>query len=304
MSDLRTSAKNLYKNLQSEICSALEQVDGVGKFQLDEWTRPDSSGASGGGGLTRVLRNGAVFEQAGVNFSEVFGTLPREMSYKLTGKNEEQRFFATGISLVIHPLSPRVPTTHANFRFLEVDNLAWYGGGADLTPYVLNKDDAKHFHQVLKSACDKCSKDFYKKFKEECDEYFLIKHRNETRGIGGIFFDYLGKDDPQKLPDYFEFSKSVGPAFIDAYLPIVKARKSESWTEREKEFQLYRRGRYVEFNLVYDRGTQFGLHTNGRTESIMMSIPPIAKWQYENDLAQTKDEMELQEILKRPVDWV
>jgi len=225
------------------------------------------------------------------------------MSFKLTGKKEEQPFYATGVSLVIHPHSPRVPTSHANFRYLEVGEYSWFGGGADLTPYSLNLEDSSHFHQELKKACDNVSPAFYPKFKKECDEYFFIKHRNETRGVGGIFFDYLGKEENDKLDVYYDFSKSCGHSFVKAFLPIVKNRKDESWTEREKEFQLLRRGRYVEFNLVYDRGTHFGLHTNGRTESILMSIPPIAKWQYENDLASTDSEKKLQEILRQPIDW-
>lgn len=301
----RESCPKFFKTLQLNICSALEVCDDSAvKFELDEWQRLDSSGDHGGGGLTRILRNGKVFEQAGVNFSEVHGVLPPEMVYKLSGKLEEKPFYATGVSLVIHPWSPCIPTTHANFRYLEVDNLSWFGGGADLTPYILERDDARHFHQTLKSVCDEFDPSYYPRFKKECDEYFYIKHRKETRGIGGIFYDYLGKDDPSSLEKYFNFSKKVASSFVEAYIPIVERRKNNSYTDRQKEFQLLRRGRYIEFNLVYDRGTQFGLHTNGRTESILMSIPPIAKWQYEGDLAITDEERELEQIFRNPIDWV
>lgn len=301
---LKIQAKTFFQSIQSQICDALEAADGKQKFLNDKWEREDQSGSSGGGGLTRLLRKGKVFEQAGVNFSEVHGTLPSEMVFKLIGIKEEKPFYATGTSLVIHPYSPHVPTTHANFRYLEVEGKSWLGGGADLTPYVLYKDDAKHFHQVLKNACDNCSSEFYSRFKKECDKYFYIHHRKETRGIGGIFFDYLGKDDPENLERYFEFSKSTGSSFIEAYIPIVEKRKNQNWVDREKEFQLLRRGRYVEFNLVYDRGTQFGLHTNGRAESILMSLPPNVQWQYEGDLALNDSEQELQNILRNPIDWV
>ncbi len=303
METLKTRSTQLYRNIQNEICTALEKFEPEQRFLIDNWDREDLTGESGGGGETRILRNGIVFEQAGVNFSEVHGLLPPEMSFKLTGYKEEQPFYATGVSLVIHPHSPRIPTSHANFRYLEVGDYSWFGGGADLTPYSLNMEDATHFHSVLKKACDTVSSEFYPKFKKDCDEYFFIKHRRESRGVGGIFFDYLGKYEKDKLENYFEFSKVGGNSFIESYVPIVNNRREENWSEREKEFQLLRRGRYVEFNLVYDRGTHFGLHTNGRAESILMSIPPIAKWQYENDLAITDDEKKLQEILRSPLDW-
>lgn len=301
---IKLQAKSFFIELQSQICSALERLDEKEIFSEDSWEREDHHGFSGGGGLTKLLRRGKVFEQAGVNFSEVYGTLPVEMVQKLLGEKQEKPFYATGTSLVIHPYSPKIPTTHANFRYLEVGDTCWLGGGADLTPYVLYREDAKHFHNVLKNACDTCNADFYPKFKKECDTYFYISHRKETRGVGGIFFDYLGKHDPENIHSYFEFSKSAGASFIEAYVPIVEKRKSENWSEREKEFQLLRRGRYVEFNLVYDRGTQFGLHTNGRAESILMSLPPLVTWQYEGSLARTEAEIELEQILKHPIDWV
>jgi coproporphyrinogen III oxidase len=301
---MRSATTTLFKEIQSQICLAIENIDAKSKFLSDEWNRVDSTGNAGGGGLTRLIRDGNIFEQGGVNFSEVYGKLPAEMSFKLLGIREEKDFFATGVSLVIHPYSPKVPTVHANYRYLEVEDKAWFGGGADLTPFVLNKDDAKHFHGILKKSCDNHDKNFYPKFKEECDKYFYIKHRNETRGVGGVFYDYLGKDEPNKLENYFLFTQTMASSFIPSYLPIVEQRKNENWTEREKEYQLYRRGRYIEFNLVYDRGTHFGLHTGGRTESILMSIPPMAKWQYESELGVNEAELELQTILKNPIKWI
>ena len=304
MSELKSQAISFLKQLQADICNELERHEGDKFFITDEWNREDESGGHGGGGITRILKEGNIFEQAGVNFSEVYGTLPVAMSSKLVGATTPQSFFATGMSLVFHPRSPLIPTTHANFRYLEVADKCWVGGGIDLTPYVLFKEDAVYFHQTLKNACDKFSDSYYQAFKKECDEYFYIKHRKETRGVGGLFFDYLGREEPQKIEHYFDFVKSVAQSFIPSYFPIVEKRKSGSFSERDKEFQLARRGRYVEFNLVYDRGTQFGLHTNGRTESILMSLPPIATWQYENNLALTEKEKELESILRDPIDWV
>lgn len=303
--ELKSKASTFFSKLQGEICSSIEQSDSKSIFESDHWERSDTeTGEHGGGGHTRILRNGAVFEQAGVNFSAVHGKLPLVMQKKLELNTNDSDFFACGVSLVIHPFSPRVPTVHANFRYFEVSNIAWFGGGADLTPYVLEKEDAIHFHSVLKNACDKHGSELYPKFKIECDNYFRILHRNESRGIGGVFFDYLGKNEPDKLNYYFEFVKSVGDSFCNSYIPIVEKRKTEEFTEREKNFQLLRRGRYVEFNLVYDRGTQFGLATGGRTESILMSIPPVANWQYEGKIAVTESEKALIEILKNPINWV
>ncbi len=300
----KTASVEFLTKLQEEICTALSAVDGKGEFSRDVWQRTDETSAPGGGGLTRLLVNGGVIEQGGVNFSEVYGTLPKEMSYKLTGSKTEEKFFATGVSLVIHPHSPKVPTTHANFRYLEVANHSWFGGGADLTPYVLEEEDAKHFHQAFKNACEPFSEEYYPKFKKTCDEYFYIPHRGETRGVGGIFFDYLGKDEPDKLDHFFKFTKAMASTFVESYVPIVERRKNESFSERDREFQLLRRGRYVEFNLVYDRGTQFGLHTKGRPESILMSLPPLVRWQYEGSLARTDEEKALEAVLKAPRDWV
>jgi coproporphyrinogen III oxidase len=304
--DLKKEASTYFQNLQSEICSALEAVDGSSRFESDFWERVDTvSGEKGGGGHTRIIRNGSVFEQGGVNFSAVYGQLPDVMRKKLElGADVDPTFFATGVSLVIHPFSPCVPTVHANFRYFETSLCSWFGGGADLTPYVLEDEDAKHFHRVLRQACDSCSPEYYPKFKKECDEYFFLPHRKESRGIGGIFFDYLGKESPSKLSEYFDFVKSAGNSFIAAYLPIVETRKEEKWSDRQKKFQLLRRGRYVEFNLAYDRGTQFGLATGGRTESILMSIPPEVHWQYEGSIAVNEEEERLVSILQNPVDWV
>jgi len=281
------------ESLQKEICEALEVVDTEGHFSFDTWER-----SGGGGGITRVLENGKVFEKAGVNFSAVWGTLPEPVAQKLEIARAE--FSATGLSVIIHPLSPMVPTVHANYRYFELNNGdAWFGGGSDLTPYYLFEDDAIHFHSTLKSACDKHDADFYQRFKTWCDEYFTIKHRNERRGVGGIFFDYLRGDGDKHLA----FLQSVSRSFLDAYLPIVKRRIAEPWGDRERRWQLIRRGRYVEFNLVYDRGTMFGLETDGRTESILISLPPHVSWVYDHRPEEGTPEARLVQVLKQPRRW-
>lgn len=272
---LRQRAQEFFSSLQDKICRALEQADGQARFREDDWQRE-----GGGGGRTRVIENGAVFEKGGVNFSAVGGVLPAEFAAKIgegVANAEGREFFATGVSLVIHPRNPYVPTVHANFRYLEKGNAAWFGGGADLTPFYPFREDVVHFHRTLKDACDRHDADFYPRFKKWCDEYFFIRHRNETRGVGGVFFDYLTED----LEKLFAFVSEVGEAFLPAYLPIVERRRNENFGERERQFQLIRRGRYAEFNLVYDRGTVFGLETRGRTESILMSLPPLASWVYD-----------------------
>lgn len=252
-----------------------------------------------------VMVDGQTFEQAGVNFSAVSGNLPAEMAQRLTGEKSISPFYATGVSLVIHPRSPMVPTVHANFRYIEVGDRAWFGGGADLTPYYLEEEDAVHFHSVLKKQCDLFAPGTYTKYKKECDEYFFIKHRQETRGIGGVFFDYLGKEEPKfRLDEYYLLCELLGGSFVESYRPIVERRMHVPYSERERSFQLYRRGRYVEFNLVYDRGTLFGLQTNGRIESILMSLPPLASWAYEYNLEPGSREAKLMEVLKNPKDWV
>ena len=304
---MKLKCAQLFRDLQNSICSALEKADGSAAFSKDLWTRQDISGDSGGGGDTRVLRKGNVFEQAGVNFSEVSGTLPEEMSLKLIGKNTQSEFYATGVSLVIHPFSPMIPTTHANFRYLEVENQAWFGGGMDLTPYYLFPEDAKHFHLVLKKKCDQHDETYYPKFKEWCDEYFYLPHRKETRGVGGIFYDYLGKELQTDSPEWdklFSFVSDIGSSFVEAYLPIVERCRALTFSDREKDFQIYRRGRYVEFNLIYDRGTLFGLKTGGRTESILMSLPPLVRWEYNYSVVPDSKEAELMEVLKNPKNWI
>lgn len=288
-------ARDFFLGLQDDICRALEEVDGRSGFREDLWDRE-----GGGGGRTRVMEDGFVFERGGVNFSEVHGQLEAQVASKLP-LGDGTRFYATGISLVLHPLNPIVPSVHANFRYLERGNSGWFGGGTDLTPYYPYLEDAVHFHRTLKEACDRHDRDFYQRFKKWCDEYFFVRHRNETRGVGGIFFDYLTgssageeqKEEPEQLSgspggqagkdleSMFAFVQEAGRAFLPAYLPIVARRRDEPYSDRERHHQLIRRGRYVEFNLVYDRGTIFGLETRGRTESILMSLPPLVRWVYD-----------------------
>ena len=301
MNELRKKSIALFREVQNEICRGLECLEDQDKFVQDPWKRTDLSGDHGGGGETCIL-NGAVFEKAGVNFSEVWGLLPQEMTEKLLGKSFDAPFYATGISLVIHPYSPLVPTTHANYRFLEVADKCWFGGGADLTPYKIFEEDCRHFHGVLKTCCGCHNHDYYPKFKKWCDEYFYLPHRSECRGIGGIFFDYFGKDDGNPLESGFALVTELSKAFLHSYLPIVSKRKDLPFSEREKAFQLMQRGRYVEFNLLYDRGTQFGLKTGGRAESILMSLPPEARWEY-NSKPQTPEEAELLAVLQKPREW-
>jgi coproporphyrinogen III oxidase len=285
-------ASEFFRGLQARICAALEAEDGGARFRADEWTR-----AGGGGGLTRVLADGAVFEKAGVNTSTVHGTLKPDFAAQLPGDGLE--FFASGVSLVIHPRSPRVPTVHANFRCLARGGALWFGGGADLTPYYPVREDVVHFHTTWKAVCDRHAPDFYARFKKWCDEYFYLPHRGETRGVGGIFFDQLMRDVERD----FAFVRDAGDAFLDAYLPIVQRRRDDAWGERERSFQLLRRGRYVEFNLLYDRGTTFGLRTDGRTESILMSLPPLVRWEYDARFPHGSDEAALSDWL-RPQDWL
>jgi coproporphyrinogen III oxidase len=272
---MKQLTREFFSSLQDTICQAIEKCDTGAQFREDLWNRK-----GGGGGRTRILENGAVFEKAGVNFSAVEGLLPEEFAKKIAPGIEGaqgREFFATGISLVLHPQNPFVPTVHANFRYLEKGQGSWFGGGTDLTPYYPILEDIIHFHRTLKEACDKHNADYYLRFKKSCDEYFYIRHRGETRGVGGIFFDYL-QGEPEKV---FAFVRETAEAFLPAYLPIVERRRDQAYGEREREFQLIRRGRYVEFNLVYDRGTAFGLETEGRTESILMSLPPLARWFYD-----------------------
>jgi len=273
----KNAVKHYLLNLQDNICNALQHEDGKATFLEDSWQRPE-----GGGGRSRVIENGAVIEKGGVNFSHVFGN---QMPASATAHRPElagRKFEAMGVSLVIHPHNPYVPTSHANVRFFiaEKEGAApvwWFGGGYDLTPYYGNEEDCKHWHQTAKNACDPLGHTIYPSFKKWCDEYFYLKHRNEARGIGGLFFDDY---NAESFDHSFALMRAVGDSYVKAYQPIVAARKNTVYGEREREFQLYRRGRYVEFNLVYDRGTLFGLQTGGRTESILMSLPPLVKWQY------------------------
>jgi len=266
----REKIEAYFRKLQDRITNAIEELDG-NVFREDTWTRE-----GGGGGRTRVLEEGRVFEKAGVNFSSVHGNLPEQFAAKIP-RGSGTEFFATGISLVFHPRSPMVPAVHANFRYLEKGDAQWFGGGTDLTPYYPYDEDAVHFHRTIKLACDRHDRDFYVRFKKWCDEYFTLNHRGEMRGVGGIFFDYLEGDRERN----FAFVQDAGNTFLDAYLPIAKRRMNEPYGERERRYQLYRRGRYVEFNLLYDRGTIFGLETRGRTESILMSLPPLVRWGYD-----------------------
>jgi len=293
-------ASEFFRELQDRICGALEGIDGKAVFREDYWER-----AGGGGGRTRVLEQGSVFEKAGVNFSEVQGVFDEAFASKMP-IGDGTAFFATGVSLVLHPLSPLVPTVHANFRYLERGSGGWFGGGTDLTPYYPYLEDVVHFHSTLKAACDRFDRSLYPRFKKWCDEYFFVKHRDESRGVGGVFFDYLTSlhaGESSDLDSVFDFVRGVADSFLPAYLPIVDRRYAEPYTDREKNFQLIRRGRYVEFNLVYDRGTHFGLETRGRTESILMSLPPLVKWVYDYQPEPGSREAEAWKFFS-PRDWL
>ncbi len=288
-------------SLQDKICKALEEIDGQATFQEDTWQH-----ATGGGGRTRLLTNGAVFEQAGVNFSHVTGERLPEAATAARPELTGHGFHATGVSLVIHPKNPYVPTTHLNVRLFmtEKENhepVWWFGGGYDLTPYYPFLEDCVHWHHVAKNACDSFGEDVYPRFKKWCDEYFYLKHRDETRGIGGLFFDDLNEWEFDKC---FAFLQSVGDSFLKAYLPIVEKRKQIVYAERQREFQLYRRGRYVEYNLVYDRGTLFGLQSGGRTESILMSLPPVVNWRYNWQPEPGSEEAKLYSDYLHPQNWL
>ena len=321
--DGKTRVKNFLMTLQDEICSSLEMLDDSGqKFQEDTWEREE-----GGGGRSRVMKGGDLLEQGGVNFSEVFGKNLPPSILKQRPEAEGHDFFATGTSMVLHPRNPYIPTVHLNYRYFEAGPVWWFGGGADLTPYYPFAEDAVHFHQTFKASCDRHHQEYYPVFKRWCDEYFYIKHREENRGIGGIFFDYqdgqgelyrgpdpegkagqysskLGAIEPRTWEDLFAFVQDCGNAFLPAYTPIAKERRQIDYGERERNFQLYRRGRYVEFNLVYDRGTIFGLQTKGRIESILMSLPPLVRWEYCYHPEPNTPEAELYDIFLKPQDWV
>ena len=295
------AVKTYLMGLQDRICDALAEQDGQAVFEEDLWQRE-----GGGGGRTRVLRNGGVFEQGGVNFSHVFGdSLPPSATAarpELAGRS----FQAMGVSLVLHPNNPYVPTSHANVRLFVAEKegaepVWWFGGGYDLTPYYGNEDDCRHWHQTAKTACHPFGDDVYPRFKRWCDEYFYLKHRNEPRGVGGLFFDDLNE---WGFDTCFAFLKSVGDSYLEAYQPIIEKRKDTPYGERERDFQLYRRGRYVEFNLVHDRGTIFGLQSGGRTESILMSLPPLVRWQYSWAPESGSPEADLYENYLQTREWV
>jgi len=292
MSEFRDQVVDFVRDLQSRIVSALEAFEPQTKFEKVSWERP-----GGGGGDTRVISGGHIFEKGGVNVSVVHGQLPAKMQEKFKSKTAD--FFATGVSLVIHPRSPQIPTVHANFRYFEQADRTWFGGGADLTPYAPAPELFIHFHSCFQKACDFYAPDAYAKFKKECDEYFFLPHRGETRGIGGVFFDYLEGDRDKT----FEFIKKSGETFIEAYIPIVEKTKDLKFSERQKKYQLLRRGRYVEFNLIYDRGTLFGLETKGNAESILMSLPPEVHFDFHAELETNNEERQLMGWLKKPVEW-
>lgn len=290
-------ANHYLKNLQDTICQALETIDGANAFHEDQWQRPE-----GGGGRTRVLQNGNIFEQAGVNFSHVFG---KELPPAATKRNPDLAgtpFEAAGISLVLHPHNPHIPTTHANFRYFSVTGkTVWFGGGYDLTPYYPYEEDVIHWHTTARDACIPFGKNLYPTLKKQCDEYFYLPHRKETRGVGGLFFDDFVLADLEKT---FAFVQAVGNSFLPAYLPMVEKRKNTPFSAKERTFQCYRRGRYVEFNLLYDRGTLFGLQSNGRTESILMSLPPQVHWQYNWKPEPGTPEALLYDRYLEPQDWL
>ena len=299
-----------FKELQDKICQGLEQADGKAKFSEDRWER-----SGGGGGRSCIIQNGTVIEKGGVNFSEVFGIAPDFLSKELSSgisPSQPASFHATGVSIVIHPQNPWVPIIHMNVRYLEILNQYWFGGGIDLTPIYVNEKDAVYFHQALKNTCDKFHSSFYPEFKKWADDYFFIKHRNETRGIGGIFFDHLssaplspsgGRDRGLSQDMIFEFVQAIGNLFLPTYVYLLQKNKNIPFGEKEKNWQLLRRGRYAEFNLVYDRGTKFGLETGGRSESILMSLPPEVKWIYNFIPEKNSPEEKTLSLLAKGNEW-
>jgi coproporphyrinogen III oxidase len=301
---MRLAMERLARDTQQTICDAVSAIDGS-EFREDSWQRP-----GGGGGTSRVLQGGTVFEKAGVNVSVVHGELSEQaaasMRVRKTGLPETRRFFATGISLVIHPHNPMAPTAHANYRYFELGDgeAAWFGGGADLTPSYLFDEDAAHFHGTLKAACDRHDPDYHPRFKQWCDDYFNIPHRGERRGVGGIFFDDLEPEGDRTLDHLFAFVSDCAVAFVPSYLPLVERRYQMPFTPANKRWQQLRRGRYVEFNLVYDRGTIFGLRTNARIESVLMSLPLTASWEYDARPEPGSEEARLDAVLRNPRDWV
>jgi coproporphyrinogen III oxidase len=297
---LKEEIRDWLKSLQDNICAQLEQADGKAKFISDVWERP-----GGGGGNSKVITNGAIIEKGGVNFSAVWGKTPEATLKSLALASSEQiDFFATGVSIVMHPSNPMVPIIHMNVRYFEMSNGTWwFGGGIDLTPHYVHEEDARYFHQRLKQICDQHHPSYYSEFKKWADEYFFIRHRNETRGIGGIFFDYLKDENGFTKQSRFDFIKSVGNGFAPLYTHFMRKNYTHSFSEKEKQWQFLRRGRYVEFNLVWDRGTKFGLETDGRTESILMSLPPQANWVYNFQPEANSAEAKTLSLLKKGIDW-
>jgi coproporphyrinogen III oxidase len=289
---LRQDFAAFLRQQQEEICAALERLDGSARFGRDPWWRP-----GGGGGLTRILEGGTVLEKAGVNVSDVDGELSEPFAARLPG--EGRAFLACGLSLVLHPASPLVPAVHANVRFIAHGSRAWFGGGTDLTPHYLFEEDAAHFHRTLRAVCDRRDPAWYPRFKAECDRYFFLRHRGEARGVGGIFFEDPGCD----LPAQLAFAQDVIRAVLPAWLPIAERRRGHAFGDREREWQEIRRGRYVEFNLLYDRGTTFGLETGGRVESILMSLPPRVRWAYAREPEPASPEARLLEVIRAPREW-
>ncbi len=318
--DSKARVKQFMQGLQDNICQGLEELDGQATFKQDQWERPE-----GGGGRSRVITDGDYFDKGGVNFSEVFGSQLPPAILRHHPEVEGETFYATGTSMVLHPKNPYAPTVHFNYRYFEAGPIWWFGGGLDLTPYYGFGEDAKHLHTTLKDTCDRHNPNYYPVFKQWCDDYFYLKHRGETRGVGGIFFDYQNGEDglyknsndsttaqvmsdevgdvPRTWEEIFAFVNSCGNSFLPSYLPIANRRRNMEYGDREKQWQLYRRGRYVEFNLVYDRGTIFGLQTNGRTESILMSLPPLVRWDYDYHPEPNTPESELYETFLKPQDW-
>jgi coproporphyrinogen III oxidase len=288
-----------FRQLQDNICKAVEATDSEGKFREDAWERP-----GGGGGRSRILTEGRIIEKGCVNFSAVYGTLPEQAKAALQFEGSPG-FYATGVSIVMHPHNPFVPIIHMNVRYFEMsDGRRWFGGGIDLTPHYVNKEDAAFFHQSLKDTCGNFSPDYYPEFKKWADDYFFIKHRKETRGVGGIFFDRLIENELFSFEQRWDFVKAAGSLFAPVYTELMRKNFQKSFTEENRQWQLTRRGRYAEFNLVYDKGTKFGLETDGRTESILMSLPPLAAWPYNYIPEPATPESETLQLLKKDINWI
>lgn len=293
----KNEIKNWFLDLQDQICKELEKLDGLASFKEDLWERPE-----GGGGRSRVIKAGDLIEKGGVNFSAVHGSTPEKIRSAL--KLDHADFFASGVSIVLHPENPWVPIIHMNIRYFEMSNgIWWFGGGIDLTPHIVIKEKAKAFHHTLKKTCDKHHISYYPEFKKWADDYFFVKHRNETRGVGGIFFDRLTSGEHFTKEQRWEFVKDVGKTFVPAYTQAAADLRNKKFTHQDKEWQKTRRGRYVEFNLVHDKGTKFGLDTNGRTESILMSLPPEASWEYQRE-PKNEQEKETLSLLRKDIDWL